>query len=240
MAAFGEREIWNAAASGGSAEARGSSATSSEPVAGRAERAISQIEMERAGGFFSRRLTVIRSAFIRVYRGPPVQKEKRTGAYKRQGNIARCRRAKIYCRALCALSRAGGRARNTQSGRVSKGRNRERERERERERGPFVASAVHARPTKGGGKGRKLGTGGIGRKGVEELEERKMRKVDGERGCEANEWLRKENNGGAEEERSWTYWMLFPSCWKRACRAWGRVGRLRIEEENRRIEDRRR
>ena len=102
-------------------------------------RAISQIEMERAGGFFSRRLTVIRRAFIRVYRGPPVQKERRTGAYKRQGNIARCRRAKIYCRALCALSRAGGRARNTQRPRFEIGKKKERERERD-ERGPFVAS----------------------------------------------------------------------------------------------------
>lgn len=73
---------------------------------GPAASAISQIEMERGGGFFSRRLTVIRSAFIRVYRGPPAKRG--TGAYKRQGNIAWCRRAKIYCRACCREPKAEG------------------------------------------------------------------------------------------------------------------------------------
>lgn len=62
--------------------------------------------MERAGGFFSRRLTVIRSAFIRVYRGPR-QKEENW----------RVQTARKYCSVSARenllprlLSRAGGRA----------------------------------------------------------------------------------------------------------------------------------
>lgn len=127
---------------------------------GAAASAISQIEMERGGGFFSRRLTVIRSAFIRVYRGPPAKRG--TGAYKRQGNIARCRRAKIYCRACCREPKA---ARTAAAGM-------ERGRERERERGYRRYSCVWKRERNRSGEMRKVEEGEI-------VNERSRRKNNG-------------------------------------------------------------
>lgn len=45
--------------------------------------------------FFSAFNRNTRSVYPRVYEAPSTKRG--TGAYKRQGNIARCRRAKIYC-----------------------------------------------------------------------------------------------------------------------------------------------
>lgn len=74
---------------------------------------ISQIEMVPGAPFFSRRLTVLRGAFIRVYGAPSTKRG--TGAYKRQGNIARCRRAKIYCSGRRREAVRASRSRNRES-----------------------------------------------------------------------------------------------------------------------------